>query len=238
LSLLQQLHDNCCFVQKQFMIANSLITDEIPPLKTSDSALLALQWMEEFKVSHLPIVNYREYLGIISDSEIMDMNSPDKAISEHRISLLRPFVFEDDHIYEVIKLVNTLQLTIVPVLTRNNEYLGAIPLSHLVQSFAKMASLTEAGGVIVLELNSNDYSLTQIAGIVEGNDAKILSLYISSAADSTKMDVTIKVNRTDLAPILQTFYRYNYVVKASFNHLDYYEEAKQRFDSFMNYLNI
>lgn len=220
------------------MIAYKLITDEIPPLKTSDTGLLALQWMEEFKVSHLPIVDFKEYIGLISDSEIMDMNAPDKSLAEHKISLMRPFVYEDDHIYEVIKLVKNLQLTTIPVLTRNNEYLGTITLSRLVQCFADMASLSEAGGIIILELNTNDYSLTQIAGIVEGNDAKILSLYISSSTDSTKMEVTIKINRTDLSAVLQTFYRYNYTVKASFNHLDYYDDNKRRFDSFMNYLNI
>jgi predicted transcriptional regulator len=220
------------------MISYKLITDEIPPLKTSDTAMLALQWMEEFKVSHLPIVDLKEYIGIISDSEIMDMNDLDKTLAECKLSLMRPFVYEDDHIYEVIKVVKNLQLTTVPVLSRNNEYLGTITLSRLVQSFADMASLTEAGGIIILELNTNDYSLTQIAGIVEGNDAKILSLYISSTADSTKMEVTIKVNRTDLSAILQTFYRYNYTVKASFNRSDFYDQYKQRFDSFMNYLNI
>jgi hypothetical protein len=84
----------------------------------------------------------------------------------------------------------------------------------------------------------NDYSLTQIASIVEGNDAKILSLYVNSLTDSTKIEVTLKVNKEDLSRILQTFYRYNYSVKASYHQSDYDDDLKGKFDEFIRFLNI
>ena len=61
------------------MIAKDIISDVIPLLKTSDTAQTALNWMEIFRVSHLPIVNNVDYLGLISDSDIYDMNMPDEA---------------------------------------------------------------------------------------------------------------------------------------------------------------
>ena len=90
----------------------------------------------------------------------------------------------------------------------------------------------------MLELNLHDYSLSEISRIVESNDAKILSLYISSHMDSTKLEVTIKINRTDLSAIIQTFNRYNYTIKASFHQSEYVDDLKDRFDSFMSFLNI
>jgi len=87
-------------------------------------------------------------------------------------------------------------------------------------------------------LNLHDYSLSEISRIVESNDAKILSLYISSHTDSTKLEVTIKINRTDLSAIIQTFNRYNYTIKASFHQSEYVDDLKDRFDSFMSFLNI
>jgi predicted transcriptional regulator len=80
--------------------------------------------------------------------------------------------------------------------------------------------------------------MTQVAQIVEGNDAKILSSYVNSLADSTKIEVTLKLNKSDLSAILQTFYRYNYNVKASFHQSEFSDDMKNRFDSFMNYINI
>lgn len=220
------------------MIAKDLITDEIPPLRTSDTGERALQWMEEMKVSHLPIVENQELLGLITDADIMDLNQPELPLGQHRLSLIRPFVLEHNHIYDVIRIIHLMKLTIVPVLDANNKFLGCISQSKLVEKFAEMASIQDPGGILILELNVNDYSLSEIARIVEGNDAKVLSLYITSLSESTKMEVTLKINRSDLTAIIQTFERFNYTIKASYHQSEYIEDMKTRFDSFMNYLNM
>jgi acetoin utilization protein AcuB len=220
------------------MLASELISDNIPPLKTSDSGLTALNWMDEFKVSHLPIVNNREFLGLISDSDILDLNTPEEALGNHHLSLFRPFVNANQHLYEVLKLIVKMDLSIIPVLNDQNEYLGNISLKSLLLQFAKTAAADQPGGIIVLELNDNDYHLSEIAQIVESNNAKILGLYLQSHIESTKLDVTIKVNRENISGILQTFARYDYVVKASFQQSEFSDDLRQRFDLFMNYINM
>jgi acetoin utilization protein AcuB len=220
------------------MIAKQLVTDEIPPLKPSDSGLMAINWMDEFKVSHLPIVKKGEYLGLISDTDILDLNITDDPIGKSKFTLIRPFVSESAHVYEVITMVSKLKLTVVPVLDEKENYVGLIPVTVLLQYLSNLIATTETGGIIELEMNINDYSLSQIAQIVESNDAKILSCYMSNLPDSTKVAVTLKINRADLSAILKTFYRYNYNVKASFHQSQFDDDFKNRFDSFMNYLNI
>ena len=195
------------------MLAHELMTDDIPPLKTSDTGVKALAWMDELRVSHLPIVNNIAFLGLISENDILDLNAPNDPIGNHTLSLVRPFVYSHQHFYEVLRMLSQHKLSLIPVLDDKEHFLGSIKLSTLLEKFADMASLKEPGGVIVLELNTNDYYLTEIAKIVESNDAKILSLYISSPSDSTKLEVTLKINRSDLSAILQTFYRFNYSVK-------------------------
>jgi acetoin utilization protein AcuB len=220
------------------MLAKDLITDEIPPLKTTDTGLMAINWMDEFKVSHLPIVNKHEYLGLISDTDILDLNITDDELGKCKLSLIRPFVLESQHIYEVIKMISNMKLTVLPVLNENQNYAGLIPATALLYQFATLAATREPGGIIVLEMNIHDYSLTQIAQIIEGNDGKILSCYVNPLTDSTKIEVTLKLNKEDLSGILQTFYRYNYTIKASFHQSEFLDDMKNRFDSFMNYINI
>ena len=221
------------------MKAKHLISDIVPSLRTSDTGVRALNWMEIFRVSHLPIVNNKEFLGLISDTDIYDMNIPDEAIGNHKLSLFRPYVSAEQHIYEVIQTASNLKLTVIPVLDEKKNYLGLITLMDLVNYFADLSAFKTPGGIIVIELNVNDYSLSEIAQIVEGNDAKILSLYITQPDESMKLHVTIKVNRTDISSLVQTFNRYNYNIKASFmdeNDLD--NVYKSRYDEFMRYLNI
>ncbi len=220
------------------MIAKNLISDGIMPLKTSDTGKTALSWMEEYKVSHLPIVNNQEFLGLISELDIYDLNNFDEPLGNHKLSLSNPYVYDYQHIYDVLKLVSEQNLSLVPVLNEKGNYLGSINLQSLVKHFARALSVDNPGGIIVLEMTYNSYSLTELSKIVEENDAKILSTFIMSHNDSTRLDVFLKLNTVEISPILKTLERYDYFVKASFGHEDDLDELRERYDSLMNYLNV
>lgn len=221
------------------MLAKDLISDIIPSLKTSDSGQKALYWMDIFRISHLPIVNHKEFLGLISDKDIYDHNMAEEPIGNHSLSLFSPFVTLEQHVYEVMEIASELNLSAVPVLDHEDQYQGAITMNDLMYGFADISALKQPGGILVLELNQNDYSLTEIAQIVESNDAKILSSYVTSSGTTTRMEVTLKINRKELTSIVQTFIRYNYVIKASFmDENDLNSLYEHRYESFMKYLNI
>jgi len=221
------------------MIAKELITDSILPLKGSDTGAYALGLMDDYHLSHLPVVNDTELLGLISETDILGLNDFDEAIGNYNLTLNRAWVTEGLHIFEVIKAFSSRKLTLLPVLNDRNHYLGSITMANLVQHLSGIAAVDNPGGIIVLEVNNKDYLLTEIAGIVESNDAKVLSMYITSIPDSTLLEITLKINRIDIGPVLQTFFRYNYTVKASWSHEDAYHDGLQdRFDALMNYLNI
>jgi len=157
------------------MVAKDLISEVIPSLKTSDLGQTALNWMEIFRVSHLPIVNNQDFLGLISDSDIYDMNQPEEPIGNHSLKLFKPYVEAEQHIFEVIGLASRLKLSIVPVLDSKNHFLGVITTNDLIRHIAGISAIDQPGGIIVLELVARDYSLSQIAQIVEGNNVKVLS---------------------------------------------------------------
>jgi predicted transcriptional regulator len=221
------------------MLAKDLISDVIPALRTSDSGQKALYWMDIFRISQLPIVNNEDFLGLISDKDIYDYNMAEEPIGNHTLSLFSPYVTEDQHIYEVIELASRLSLSIVPVLSNNSHYKGVITQNDLIHYFADFSALKEPGAIIVLEMSIHDYSLSQIAQIVESNDAKILSLYISSHSSSTRLELTLKISKNDLTSIVQTFTRYNYTIKSTFmDHDDMDSLYENRYDMFMKYLSI
>ncbi len=221
------------------MLAKDLVSDVIPALRTSDTGARALSWMEIFRISHLPIVNNQEFLGLISDTDIYDLGMTDEPIGNHKLSLFSPFVYAGQHIYEIIEIASRLKLTVIPVLDDNKNYIGLIGQADLVDRFAELTAAGEPGGLIILEMNHHDYSLSQIAQIVESNNARILSLYITNNEESTLMEVTIKINNTDLTSIIKTFERYNYSIKASImddENLDHFYQ--NRYEQFMRYLNV
>ena len=221
------------------MIAKDLISDVVPVLRETDTGIQALNWMEIFRVSHLPIVKEDEFLGLISDNDIYDLNQAEEPIGKQKLSLFSPYVMENHHIYDVIEIISRLKLTVIPVLEDEKTYVGLITLNDLMQYIERIYSVREPGGIIVLDLNSVDYSLSEISRIIESNDAKILSLYVKSADDSRKIELTIKINRNNLTSIIQTFLRYDYTIKTTYVREDDMKDMfEDRYNSFMRFLNI
>jgi CBS domain-containing protein len=167
------------------------------------------------------------------------MNQPEEPIGNHALTLFKPFVDEKQHIFEVIGLASRLKLSVVPVLDSNSHFKGVITISDLIRHLAGISSMDQPGGIIVLELIERDYSLSQIAQIVESNNAKVLSMYITSPPESTKLEVTLKVNTSDLISVIRTFERYNYEVKTWVSDNDSMDSFySERYDLLMKYLNI
>ncbi len=220
------------------MIAAELIDDMIAPLKTSDEVSFALSVMNEFKVSHLPVVNNEAYIAIVSETDLEADVDPDTPVGHIKLSLPKLMVSASAHIYDVIRMMDEHNLSLLPVVDNRENYLGVISHGSLLASLSDMAAIRQPGAVIVLEMSQNDYSLSEIAQIIESNDAKILSLYVHSRVDSTNIEVILKINKQDLAPVISTFNRYNYNIKASFGEDEDPGDLRDRYDSLMNYLNI
>lgn len=220
------------------MRAIELISDIIPPLKSTETGEKAMNWMNELRVNHLPVVDKNEFIGLISENELYDMPDPSQKIGEFFPLLPKPFVYDDRHVYEVMKIIADHKISVVPILNRENKYIGCTDLLYLMSQITAINSIKEVGGILVLRMSHHDYSLTQIARIVEENNAKILSSYITSLPESTEIEVTLKINQTDLDRIMQTFNRYDYVITESYQKGAFQDDLKKRYDELMNYLNM
>lgn len=220
------------------MLAGELIADAIPPLKTSDTVQKVFDRMAEICVRHLPIVNDQQFLGLISEEDLVEVTDYSYPIGGLSLSLHNPFVYESQHVYDVIRLFYEQKLSVVPVLDSKNNYLGMISINTMIEHIATITSVKEPGGIIILEIDNRNNSLAHIAQIVESDNAQILSSYIKSFPDSTKLEVTLKLNRTDTSTIIASFLRYDYTVKAVFNDKKTDNGSSDHYDQLMNYLDI
>jgi len=220
------------------MIAREILSQSIPPVRTSDSIQKVLDRMAEFRVSHLPIVNDKQFLGLLSEDDLIEVRDYTTPVGSLSLSLYNTCIRDDQHIYEVIRMFYQHKLTLVPVMDKKNDYQGVISINSMVEYMATLTAVKEPGGIIVLEISNRDNSLSHIAQIVESDNAQVLSSYVRSFADSTRLEVTLKVNKTDISGIVAAFTRYDYEVTATFNNTKSDNQTKDRFDQFMNYLDI
>lgn len=219
------------------MHAVDLITTDIAALKPTDPVTLALDRMEDAKVGHLPVVEKGRLVGLLKEAGLSDQLGPKATVADVMDQVEVPFIRGGQHIYDVMKLLVERALTVVPVLDMEGQYLGMVNEHEALRRLAEVTNVREPGSVVVLEMNQNDYSLQEIARIVEGNDAKVLSVYCHSLPESVRMEVTLKINREDISDVLQTFDRYEYQVKSTFQGSLLHEDLRGRFDELMRIIN-
>jgi len=221
------------------VLAEKLISDVIPSVKSTEIGQKALNWMDLYRVSHIPVVEDSKYLGLVSDKLIYDLNLLEEPIEKELDKLDPSHAHNDQHIFEVAVVMYKLKISVLPVLDDDHYYLGAITLYDLARRFAHLFSLQEIGGVIVLEMNVNDYSMIQISKIVEDNGAKVLSSFLDRKPGNSNLDVILKLDKEDLSPIIQSFTRFDYNIKAVYLDQsmlsDLYDD---RYDQFMKFMNI
>jgi acetoin utilization protein AcuB len=221
------------------VIAKNLISEAVPVILLSDTGQKALTFMDIFRISHLPVVQEKAYVGLISDRFIEDLNLAETQLETLTVQLPSPHVHPNQHIYEVASLMVKAGLSLVPVADEEHIYMGSITLTDISRNLVKLLSIPEPGGVIILHTDANNYSASQISQIVEGNDARILSLLVNKTGDSGNIEITVKVDQVDLSALIQTFTRYGYEISAVYmddSILDtMYED---RIELLIRYMNI
>jgi len=219
------------------LIAKDLISYELSPLRTSDTGEEVITMMSIFHVKHLPIVNQTQFLGLISEDDILS-HDLDEPIGSYSLGLARPFCYDTDHIFEVMSRMADGNLTVIPIIDHEDNYIGLIKMEDLVLYYAKSFSFSEPGSILVLSTSKPNYSLAEISRIVESENAAILSTFLTSTEESTEVQVTLKINKRDINSIIAAFQRFDYEITASFSEYEYIDDMKDRYDALMSYLNV
>jgi CBS domain-containing protein len=219
------------------MQASELISSSLVTLHPDDDGERALSLMDELKVDHLAVVRNSFYLGVLSEKEILSWSKTNEFINEHLAELNAPSITGSQHLFDILQAVELNNLSIIPVLDEQKHYLGAITDRKLLYTIAKSTGVQSIGGVIVLKMKENDYSMSEIARIIESNNTKILSSYITSTPDVKIMELTLKLNKVDISDVVKDFERFDYIITASYNQESQENDLIDRYESLIRFLN-
>lgn len=221
------------------MLAEELINHMIPPLKLKDDAHKAMLWMEELRSNELPVVDKEIFKGVVTEELILEENDVEKLVSDFKLQNSDCVVSKSAHFYDVLKVAAEQEAKLVGVADDEGKYIGVITVPDTVTAFAQSAAIQIPGGILVLSMDSIDYSLSEISRLIEENNAKILSSSIKEdELDSAKIRLTLKINILDLSPIVATLERFGYRIIARFQENKVEEGEKERVDMLLKYLDI
>lgn len=220
------------------MVAAEHINHIIPYLSPNDSVQKAIHWMEEYKVSHLPVINNNKYLGILAENTILDIGDLSTKIEDIQLSLVNIHLLEDNHVYDAIHLLDKYQIGILPILNRNLEYLGLITIADIIETLANITSFKNIGAIIILKVADYNYSLHEISRIVETNGIKVLSSHIEESNEPNFLEVTLKLNTKAIDAVVSSFERYSYNIVATFHRDISNDSDEDKLNHFFKFLNI
>jgi len=220
------------------LIAKEIITTDILPLRPEDNCAQAMTMMSIYHVSDLPVVtDEATLLGMVSEDQASSTN-PDTLISSFRLSQSNLYVTLDEHVFEILGKLAHNKISVIPVLNKEDKYVGLIAQEQLIRFYANTFSFKEPGSIIVLKVNKNDYSLSEVSRVIEMEGASILASFITALQDTPHLLLTLKVNFQEISKILAALERYDYDIHATFTEDEYESDLKSRYDLLMTYLNV
>lgn len=222
------------------MLAVDLVNTLVPPLKKEDTIQRALDWMGQFKLSQLAVVDKGNFLGIVNEEMLYDANNPEVLIGDLNLLYSDTYVGEETHFYEVIKVAADSNIQIVAVLGETDKrFKGIITLKDTAMALARVYATQNPGATFVLQMDYFDYSLSQISRLIEENGAKVLSSFVeTNPQNQQELRLTIKLNSQEISHVIATLERFGYHVIAKFEESQSEEWTKDRLDMFFKMLDI
>jgi acetoin utilization protein AcuB len=221
------------------MLTTELINNNIPRLKLEDSNVKALQLINDYRVTHLPVVAPDgKYLGLISEEDLLDTEEDKGTLQFMQEFFMLAFVKENEHFLNAVNCSNKYDTSVVPVINDEKELTGSITVADLLKALGDFSGANEIGGIIVMEMERSQFAISEISRMVESNDAHILHLNTTVQPDTGLLTVTLHLNKKEIAAIVSTFERYEYDVIYYFGDEKFENEVHSNYRHLMNYLDI
>lgn len=221
------------------MLAREIISNIVKPLEYGNTGEHALLVMHELNVSQMSVTDGKKYIGVISSEEITVAKQFDKPLSAVHTSLKRPYVHQSSHLFDVMKAGLEYNTRIIPVLSdEDDRYLGVISAESCLKAFSELNSISDEGGIVELTVPMKNYSMTEIARIIEDNDVRILACYTNVDNQTNRVNVTVKTNSNELASVIAAFERHGYEIQGFYHEQEYSEDLKENYDAFLRYMNV
>lgn len=219
------------------MNINDFILKEIKALTLNSSVGSAQQTCKNLPITHIPIVENGRLIGCLPESDIQTIESKNEKLNDYSYLLDLFYTNEKATLLDLVVLFANNDCNLIPVLNKEMSYIGYYELSDILDAFADSPFLHNESDTLIIKKNKSDYSMSQIAQIVETNNSKLLGLYISSE-NQDNISVTLKIIANEINEVIQTFRRYDYDVVTQHEDDFYLEELKDRANYLKKYLDM
>jgi len=176
-------------------------------------------------------------MGLVREDSLFEIDDPSLPLSAFRYLIHPISVVAEQHLFDVLQIMDQQRVTIVPVTNQQGLYLGAITQNELIHGLNTQA-IYQSGAILILEINPKDYALSHITQIIESENIQISYLHINTDKNSDNLLLTIQLNTNRVASIAASLVRHGYHIRHIYRQIDEQDDLQNRYMHLMNYLDI
>ncbi|WP_333625253.1 CBS domain-containing protein [Sphingobacterium siyangense] len=220
------------------MLISQFLSNADFSIQNADSIQQALEKLQDMLCKELVVLNGDDYIGLVNETILLDAEDEDAPLSSIKINTAPIQLKFDQHPYDALVMITVYNSTIIPVLDQDNKYIGVSTQFDILKAISSIQSQNESGAIIVLAIGLHDFSLSQIAHLVESDNCRILNCATKINLESDNIEVTLKVDKSNINALLNSFLRHNYLVLETHNTIAAFDDTADRYQQLMNYINI
>ncbi|WP_426790919.1 CBS domain-containing protein [Sphingobacterium sp. WOUb80] len=220
------------------MLIGQFLSNADFSIQNADSIQQALEKLQDILCKELVVLNGDDYIGLINETILLDAEDDEAPISSIKINTAPIQLKFNQHPYDALVMVTVYNSTIIPILDQENKYIGVSTQLDILKAISSIQSQNESGAIIVLAIGLHDFSLSQIAHLVESDNCRILNCATKINLESDNIEVTLKVDKSNINALLNSFLRHNYLILETHNTVAAFDDTADRYQQLMNYINI
>ncbi len=220
------------------MTITQLISTNIPQLTLQDKVSKALNMMDDFELNHLCVIQKDKFIGMVSKEDLLNVANDNLTIDSLQEEYIHSLILEQEHFSKALLIISEKNLTLLPVLNAERDFIGVITAVNLLHQLPLFMGADVPGGIIILEMENRNFSFSEISRLIETHDSLITQLNTQLNKETGLLQITLKLNKTEIADIIATLQRFEYNIVAYYGEEAYTNELQDNYSHLMHYLNI
>ena len=211
------------------MIVGEVMSKKLVTVKKTDSLKKAQDLMEEKSIRHLPVVDGKDLLGIITESDIrgafMGKGSKSKirALTPAKMKVsdyMTPdpmAVVPETHIEDAALIIYKYKIGALPVIKRN-KLVGIISIMDILGIFVDLMGIIHSSSRVDVAMDKNPANFEKVSNIIHGENLNIISVGMAPhSAGGNKQVYFFRLDLCDTASVVKKIEDAGFTVISAIN---------------------
>ena len=163
----------------------------------------ALTLMKKFSIRHLPVVENKRLMGLITESDLRQVMIPSlmKEMRLDQIMIKNPVTIgPDESLEEAARLIYRYKIGGLPVVDQG-KLVGILTTPDILAAFIQLMGVLETSSRLDIQLAPRPKAFEEASGLIQQNGGQIIS--VGMMGKGPKKTFLFRLKRCPLEPIIQ-----------------------------------